>query len=830
MFESPVLFLFWSFLIVLVLGSIALAGYLFYIKKLSLKEAIKRSVELEFLLVTLPRASGEEQLPPFAEMVATMEPVVSTIDSFYKKGFWPKTLGQKELIFEIATRQNEVFFYVGLPRSLSGLFERQIQAHYPESEIEPVLDYSILPSEGEIFYSAAELKLSKSFVFPIRTYKSLESDPLSGIVEALAKVGNRGTAVFQVVVRPLDQSWRQSVEEAAKKIQEDGKLDEPKAFLKAATRGAAGLARDVVKGAVSSGKGAGDQPKTESSRLNPLQESQLKLLEEKSAKIGSEANFRVVTTATSQTEAEIELNNILAAFAPFQLSGGNGFSVVKKDQKAIMTDYITRRFEPKSRMILNIEELVSVVHFPTKYMTTAAIRSVRARSLPPPTNLPEEGTLLGISLFQNRERSVKLMAEDRLRHLYMIGKTGVGKTVLFENMILQDVKEGRGVCYIDPNGDAIEFLLDRIPSDRLGDVILFNPSDIERPFGLNLLEYRADEERDFLVQEAIQIFYKLFDPGQTGIIGPQFEHWFRNAALTVMSLPEGGSLIDIPRLFIDKDFEQQAILHIKDPEVRAFWEKQMAQTSEYHKSEMLNYFTSKFGRFLTNDMMRNIIGQRQSSFDFRAVMDEQKILLINLSKGLIGEINAQLLGMIINSKLAMAAFSRQDVEESARLPFYLYVDEFQNFVSDVFATVLSEARKYRLSLNITNQYIAQLPEAIRDAVIGNAGTMIAFRIGASDAEFLQNEFQPLTVNDLVSIEKFQFYCKLLINNTPQKPFNVRGLPPSSGINSELKQRILEFSRIQYGRARKEVDEEIRERAKLGSLAAPGVAEGPINRT
>jgi len=383
--------------------------------------------------------------------------------------------------------------------------------------------------------------------------------------------------------------------------------------------------------------------------------------------------------------------------------------------------------------------------------------------------------VIGESNYRGAKKLVRLQDEDRRRHLFMIGKTGVGKTTLFETMIEQDMHNGKGLCFIDPLGDAIESLIKKVPTERAKDVILFDASDTSYPLGLNLLEYKKPEERDFLIQEVIEIFYKLFDPNRTGIVGPQWEHWARNAALTIMSNPGGGSLIDLPRLFMDDAFREASVKNVTDPVVKSFWEQQLAKTSDFHKSEMYNYFISKFGRFMTNDLMRNIIGQKQSSFDFRQIMDEGKILFINLAKGKIGEINSNLLGLILVSKLQVAAFGRADQNEKDRRDFYLYVDEFQNFTTDTFATILAEARKYRLCLNITNQYFAQLTEHIRDAVIGNVGTLISYRVGAEDADFLCHEMAGLSVEDLTNLDRFQTYVKLLIDLTPTKPFSMKGI-------------------------------------------------------
>ncbi|MCD6422002.1 type IV secretory system conjugative DNA transfer family protein, partial [bacterium] len=348
-----------------------------------------------------------------------------------------------------------------------------------------------------------------------------------------------------------------------------------------------------------------------------------------------------------------------------------------------------------------------------------------------------------------------------------------------------------------------------MPENRIKDVIYFDPGgNLDRPLGFNLLEWKKPEEKDFLVQEAIAIFYKIFDPTRQGFIGPQFEHWMRNAALTLMEQPEGGALTEIPALFTDEAFKNKCLKNVKDPVVRAFWEKQMAQTADFHKSEMLNYFISKFGRFMTNDMLRNVIGQKKSAFDLREVMDQGKILIVNLSKGKMGEINSSMVGMILVSKLQMAAMSRADIPEEERKDFYLYVDEFQNFVTDSFAQILSEARKYRLSLTIANQYVAQLDEQIRDAVFGNVGTLISFRIGAQEAEFIAKEFEPVFDEyDLINVAKFHAYVRMIIDNMPARPFSMRTIKEETPEDWEKAKRIKEWVAQTYGRPKEEVEKE-----------------------
>lgn len=413
---------------------------------------------------------------------------------------------------------------------------------------------------------------------------------------------------------------------------------------------------------------------------------------------------------------------------------------------------------------------------------------------------------IGAANYRGQNRLVGIKKPDRFRHTYMIGKTGTGKSTLYQNIALQDINAGHGVCFVDPHGEAIEWLLARIPKERIEDVILFDPSDTEAPIGLNLLEYKEEAEKDFLVSEAIQIFYKLFDPQQTGIIGPQFEHWMRNAALTVMADPAGGTLLEIPSLFVDQNFLAQKRKFIEDKIVQEFWEKQMAQTADFHKSEMLNYFTSKFGRFASNNLMKNIIGQRKSSFNFSEILANEKILLVNLSKGKIGEINAQMLGLILMTKLQAAVMKRASIEESKRLPFYLYVDEFQNLLTDAFISMLSESRKYGLAVHLTNQYIAQLPENMRNAIMGNVGTLMTFQIGAADARFLSSEMKPIDQNDLQNIPIHHFYARCTIDGMPYEPFLVKGFPPAefpsanklTAKSSDYSRVIKTLSELRYG--------------------------------
>lgn len=815
---------------------ILVGGYFLYqyIRRLILYYyQLQKTSSWVMLKVSIPKerhAEENEQRMDFREMASVIEPFFAGLEALFDTKIQKKISGQDHISLEIISKGGLVFFYIGTPSLYKESIEKNILAQYPDAIIEEDKErgYSIFKdTKGEI--AAGNLRLLKKFFFPVKTYRYLEYDPLNGIVNALSKLGENCNVGIQILIRPTDNTWRFAIDKTAKNIQ-SGKSA---SYYQMNSRQRAGenffkFLGDVGKTAA--GKSLEEEEKEKMSqnqlRLNPIQEQQLKLLAEKGSKTGFDTQVRIISVAPTKEQAVEKLKIVYSAFAQFFAPDHNGFKLKKaKKQRETVANYIYRIYGREPRMLLNTEELASIYHLPNRYMDAPNIAWVYSKKESPPPQLPSEGVIVGETNYRGQKYPIRIKDADRMRHIYMIGKTGVGKTVLFQNAIMQDIKEGKGVAYLDPNGDAVEYILEHIPKERADDVILFDPSDYDRPMGLNLLEWKTKEQRDFLVQEAIQIFYKLFDPNQTGIVGPQFEHWMRNAALTLMAHPEGGTLVDIPRLFTDPVFEKDRVKYVKDPVVKAFWEKQMAKTSDFHKSEMLNYFTSKFGRFMTNDMMRNIIGQPKSAFDFREVMDGKKILLCKLSKGLIGEINAFLLGMILVSKIAMGAFSRQDITEDERTPFYLYVDEFQNFITDVFATILSESRKYKLSLSITNQYIAQMDENIRNAVIGNAGNLIAFRVGAADAEFLVKEFAPLTIDDLTNVDKYNFYIRMLIDNAPMPAFNGQSIAPDLNGNKKLAGALKELSRLKYGSPKEIVEEEISERSQIDKIDLPGIGEG-----
>lgn len=500
----------------------------------------------------------------------------------------------------------------------------------------------------------------------------------------------------------------------------------------------------------------------------------------------------------------------------------NGFMRQKyHNRRRLVKLFIWRSFRRvwwrHHRMILTTEEINSLFHFPhVKYNNLPSIKWQNYKIVQAPNNIPkpDEGILLGHNHYRGKATPIHMKRDDRFRHFYVIGQTGTGKSSIFQVMIRQDMQNNDGLCVVDPHGSLIEDLLPFVPKERIDDVIIFDPADLERPMGLNMLEGVTEEEKDMIALDAMNIMIKMFNEE---VFGPRIQDYFRNGVLTLMSDPNGGSLIEIVRLFTDDAFQRAKVKHVTNPVVKSFWTNQMAKTGAREKQEMIPYFASKFGAFVTNGMMRNIIGQTKSSFDFSTVMDEGKILFMNLSKGATGDINSKLLGMIIVSKIQMAALRRQKQSKGERADFFLYIDEFQNYVTDSIESILSEARKYRLGLNIAHQYMSQIDTSnqkkgvnLKDAVLGNVGTMMCYKIGAQDAEVMSKEFSPaFTDQDLVNIDKYKAVMKLSVDTQPSKPFSITPVNPylDKG-NPELGQALKQISRLTYGRSKKFVEKEI----------------------
>ncbi len=760
----------------------------------------------------------EDRLEHVKEEIGITETFFSTLAGLKPEhGLKAWFTGRNDHIsFELVVHNNLINFYIGVPQKLKAFIEQQINAQYPYAHIEEITDYNIFGEHSSIV--GAYLKGKTVGALPFKTYKKMDSDPLSGVLNTLARIreGNASAAI-QYVIRVAEKKWRKEGVRIVREVRKGKHFEE----VIGGKNKLGNLLQSVGREAGRQVLNTQEQNKEkENYQLSGLEEEMMKGIEEKLIKGGLEVTMRVVSASDNPELASLNLDNIVNSFAQFNLYryGNSLGAIVPKNPQSIIRSFIYRSFHEKRMTIMNTEEMAGFWHLPLHSTEAPNIKWLLARKAPPPPNLPQSGIDLGRVIYRGQEYPVKMKDEDRRRHLYVIGKSGSGKSVFIENMAVQDVINGKGVAVIDPHGDFAEYVLEHIPKERADDVVIFNPSDFERPIGLNMLEAKSEDEKDFVVQEMIAIFYKLFPPE---MIGPMFEHNMRNVMLTLMAdLDDPGTIIDIPRMFTDDAYVKKYLVKLKDPVVRSFWEKEMAKTSDFHKSEMLGYLISKVGRFVENEMMRNIMGQQKSGFDFRDIMDKQKILIVNLAKGKTGEVNAKLIGLIIVAKLQMAALGRADLPEEERKDFYLYIDEFQNFITDSIATILSEARKYRLDLIVAHQYLGQLMDEkgrsdIKDAVLGNAGTIASFRIGPEDAELMAKEFAPVFgPYDLMNVEKFTANIKLLIDNEPTKPFNMSTYPPTRG-NKELGEAIRELSRLKYGRDRRIVEAEIMERTKLG---------------
>jgi hypothetical protein len=784
-----------------------------------------RGLELIMLQLTLPKFRREEEatrevgIEQIRQGIAVAESFFSTMGGLRaERGFASWLLGRTdEMAFEIVAHRGLIKFFVAIPKKLLTHVEQQLAAVYPDVHIEEVEDYNVFTPTGTIL--GGYLVFKRPFAFPIKTYQKLESDPLSALTNTLSKLSPGDGVAIQYVVRSA-RNWRERGLGIARRMQQGTRLEEA---LVGKTGG--GRKKD---GWWSLAFGSSGQPQAEKPveqyRLSPLEEESVKGLEQKASKAGLDANIRVIVSSENPGSASTIMGNLLSAFSQYNLyQFGNVFDkAIPPSKKKVVRRFIYRTFDEKYRIVLNAEEMASLWHLPLPTTETPNIEWLLARRAAAPVNIATDGLFLGYNVYRGHKTSIHLKRADRQRHMYVIGKSGSGKSQFLSGLVVQDIQNGEGVCVIDPHGDLVEQILGAIPRERIDDVIVFNPSDVDRPFGLNMLEVADENMKDFAVQEMIAVFYKLFPPE---MIGPMFEHNMRNVMLTLMSDPaHPGTIAEIPRMFSDQAFADTWIAKLKDPVVRAFWEKEMAKTSDFHKSEMLGYLISKVGRFVENEMMRNIIGQSHSSFNFREVMDKQKILLVNLSKGKTGEVNASLLGLIIVSKLQMAALGRADMPEEERKDFFLYIDEFQNFVTNSIATILSEARKYRLDLIMAHQYMAQLVESggkteVRDAVLGNVGSMFVSRIGPEDTETLQKMYTPtFSGYDLINSEMFTWYVKMIVDNSQVKPFTMHSVPGPKP-DRELADAVYQLSRLKYGRDRAIVEAEILERSQLGGTSA-----------
>jgi hypothetical protein len=762
--------------------------------------------EAKILLIKVPKelrkedAAQDKSQQQLQELIARMENVFATFGSLKpQEGLGAWLSGRSDHVScEIVIDQEKILFYVVTPQKWQAFFEEQIHAQFPFASIDEANDYNIFSPTGVIL--ATHLVLRRSSAFALKTYKKLDSDPMNTLTNALAKVEAGDGACIQLLMRPVDGGWRKYGVRIASQMQQGKKLSDVE------TGSVWGEVWKVFKSMSSGPKDPNKPDKTYS--LSPLEQEMVKGIEEKAAKAGLETCMRVIVSGKTPDKAQRYMNDILGAFGQFNVyEYGNSLKKeMPRFQSGIIHDVIFRQFSESHKMVLSTEELASIFHFPLPSTETPKIAWLMSRKAVPPSNIPTEGLLLGVAKYRNHAYDIRMKPADRRRHSYIIGKSGSGKTEFMKGLIKQDIEAGRGVCLIDPHGDFAEEILALVPKERAEDVIFIDPADYDRPMGLNMLEFdpRYPQMKTFVINEMLKIFDKLYDLKATG--GPMFETYMRNAILLLMDHPESGNtLMDIPRVLADEEYRNMKLSHCTSVEVHDFWTKEALKAGgEASLQNMVPYITSKLASFIYNDYMRPVVGQEKSAFNMYDAMNEQKIILMKLSKGKVGDLNAYLLGMIMVGKILDGALKRGDMDAKDRKDFYLYIDEFQNFLTDSISVILSEARKYGLNLIIAHQFIGQLTGSggdtkIRDSIFGNVGSMFAFRVGSDDAEFLEKEFAPVfSAYDLVNVEAFTCNAKILIDNTASRPFNFgpRYHPPKPP--NELTTLIKELSRRKYG--------------------------------
>lgn len=765
------------------------------------------------LLIEIPRTNDKKELAA-EQMFAALHGILRS-----KKELWKKEQPQEHFSFEIASIDKQIRFYVWAPAHLQAFLEGQIYAQYPTAQIHLLSnDYSQRRMPQSVIHTA-ELTLTDHETIPIKTFPSFEVDPLASITATLSKLETEDEEMWiQVIARPIPDDWHKKGAKFVNKIKSGS------GFL------GGGSYVGQMLGALSKPPEGSSKPAERV--LTERDKSRVSAIEQKSTKLGYQVKIRILYAGSDEVTARLRMQAMIGTFKQFNTTNLNGFTSRSSSyDKERIFDYRHRRFTDAG-FILNIEELASVYHLPHTSVETPNIVWATSKTAEPPSNLPAQGTaddtelsLFGATNFRGSNRVFGALRSDRGRHIYILGQTGTGKSGLLELFALSDVFYNQGYAIIDPHGDFAVNNMKFIPESRVEDVVYFNPADTDNPIGFNPLEAPDPTQKGQVSSELVGVLKRLFDSW-----GPRLEYILRYTILALLDYPES-TMLDITRMLTDKRFREDVISHIDDIVVKTFWTKEFASWNEKFATEAVAPVLNKVGAFTANPMIRNIVGQHKSTFNIRTIMDEGKILIMNLSRGLVGEDNAAILGAMMVTKIQLAAMSRADIPNiEDRRAFYLYVDEFQNFATDSFAVILSEARKYGLNLTVANQYISQMSEEVRSAVFGNVGTIVSFRVSPDDAPFLQKYFEPhFESQDLIQLANRSFITTMTINGEKAPAFSGKTLaiPESSG---DFSGQIVERSRAKYTKQKTVVESSIRDTANEASrnftVESSGVVEPP----
>lgn len=795
---------------VIILAAIILASH---IGKLRKAKKYERGLKMVSLLIHLPPSTddidggGRDKRDIATEAISKAQVMYSILSSTLTKGFKSKIYGQRHFSLEIIAKDGFIRYYAIVPAVLTETVKQSIQSAYPTARVDEKREENIFSPHGTInTIAGAELSLNKEYILPIATYEDTKRDASMAILNALSSVSKNEGAAVQILFRPADKKWSEQSKQYIENIQKGKKT-------KTVGAGIGTIMLDILK---SPWEVPEMHEKTEQEVVSPVKQEEITAISNKMRYPAFETLIRIIANSDNKPRSEAIVGGIVSAFSQFDSPELNGFKVnIFKDPKKFAIDYTFRFFPLKNHgNILNSVELASIFHLPEQNaIPNSQVERQLTKQVDGPARLATEGVFLGTNEFRGNKKAIYLDDDDRRRHMYVIGQTGMGKSVFLENIAFQDMCDGRGFAFIDPHGDAVEALLKRVPEERIDDVIYFDPADIEHPVGMNMFEFTSEDQKDFIVQEGISMLQSLFDPSNQGFFGPRGQHMFRNAALLLMSDPAGATFIDIPQCFTDPEFVKSKLKYVTDKAVYDYWTKEFPASQKSNDAgEVITWFASKWGPFISNTIMRNTLGQVKSGFNIREIMDNKKIFLVNLSKGRLGDINANLLGMIFVMKFQQAAMSRQDIPEHERQDFCLYVDEFQNFATESFESILSEARKYRLNLIVANQFMTQLTDKIREALLGNVGTIICGRVGVTDADLMVKAFTPtFTAEDLTKTPNHAAVCKVMMFGMPSNAFTMNLPAPMGEPNDELMESLKVFSATKYAKTRAEVEKEINDR-------------------
>jgi len=742
--------------------------------------------------------------------IEIMNQVFKNFYSIYSRDFKSRYILQNYISLEIVVEKEMIKFVIWTPKDYIETFEKMISGFYPGSVIDNIDQPKLLDTWkfAEWWYFI----LSKDNAFPIKTYQNFEADPMDSLLSAFSRVDWEEKLCLQILVSPLAEKWQNKVGKSVEKI----KSGAGKWFLN--------MLIDMFAPLFS----PAEDKKQWAEKKNGYSQQQIWDIEKKIEDEWFNLVIRTLAVSPNPERAKKIIKDIKRAFSQYNYIWLNTFTFLQtKDIEKFIQDFVSRIFTRPvftlekliffiRSQILNIKELSSIYHFPhSRFNKNPRIKWQNFKIVPPPDTLPQEWLLIWHNLFAWVKKEIRVAPKDRFRHFYVIWQTWTWKSTLLLTMARQDAIQNNWFALIDPHGDLCEFILKNYPKDRIEDLIYFNAGDFDMPIGFNAFEADNDEEKDLILNDAIDMFVKMYWPE---IFGPRIQDYFLNGMMTLMDQPEWWTLIEIVRLFADEAYQKLKIKNVKNPVIRGWWEKTYKSMWDKEKAEIIPYFQAKFGPFTTLPIIRNIIWQPKSSFNIADAMQDGKVILLNLSKWKMWEVNSKLLGTMMVSKIKSAALRRASLPEDQRKDYFLYIDEFQNYITQSIETILSEARKYRLWLIIAHQYIEQLVQKalwwetdLRPAVFGNVWSIMAYKVGAKDAEYLEQEFSPeFSRSDLVNMDKFKWVMKLSVDTQPTRPFSISVLNPYEEVlNTDEKVKIIkEISRLKRWRKRELVEKEI----------------------